>query len=122
MENKDIGITTLWRELGKKMLNSNDILQVIEADHSVDDNSCCSLMFEKWLEITPNASWSQLVTALENIDLHNAARTVERQHQIDIGAYIFMYYIYMCVKRFAKVNHLSSNQSLIFIHLCSIIA
>ena len=95
MRIKDIGITTRWRELGQELLNSNDTLQVIEADHPNDDNSCCHLMFEKWLEITPNASWSRLVTALNNIELNTAANAVSKQYEL--GKYIVMYYIYIYI-------------------------
>ena len=91
MRSKDIGITTRWRELGQELLfNSNDFLRVIEADHPKDDNSCCRLMFEKWLEITPHASWSRLVTALNYIELFTAAKAVSKQYERDIGTHIVM--------------------------------
>ena len=40
---------------------------MIEADHRNDVNTCCRVMFEKWLEVKSDASWSQLVTVLDNI-------------------------------------------------------
>ena len=89
MRIKDIGITTRWRELGQELLDSNDTLQVIEADHPNGVNTCCRLMFEKWLEKTPNASWSQLVTALNNIELNTAADAVSKRYEL--GTYIVMY-------------------------------
>ena len=95
MRIKDIGITTRWRELGQELLDSNDTLQVIEADHPNGVNTCCRLMFEKWLEKTPNASWSQLVTALNSIELNTAADAVSKRYEL--GTYIVMYYIYIYI-------------------------
>ena len=95
MSNENICITTRWRGLGQKLLfNSNYFLSVIEADHPNNDKSCCLLMFEKWLEIEPYASWSQLVTALNNIKLNTAATVIKRYK---LGTYIVMYYIYIYI-------------------------
>ena len=78
MRIKNIDITTRWRDLGLELVDSNKILKVIEADHPSDVNTCCRLMFEKWLERTPDASWSQLVTALNNIEMNTAADAVNK--------------------------------------------
>ena len=90
MRIKLIGITTRWRELGQELLDSNDTLQDIVANHPDNDYSCCHLMFQKWL-ITPNASRSQLVTALNNIGLNTTANAVSKQYELTIGTYIVMY-------------------------------
>ena len=124
MSNID-GITTHWCRLGQELLNCNDTLQVIEAEHYKDVNTCCHLMFNKWLEIRRNASWSRLVTALSANQLNTntiiagtyryVAGTYIRTYLKQVRTYvciIYKYYIY--VTRFAKVNHLSKKRLLIF--------
>ena len=78
MRIEDIDIITQWRDLGLELVDSNKILKVIEANHPSDVNTCCRLMFEKWLEKTPDASWSQLIIALSNIDMNTAADAVSK--------------------------------------------
>ena len=78
MRIKDIDITTRWHDLGLELVNSNNILKVIEVNYPSDVNTCCLLMFQRWLERTPDASWSQLVTALNNIEMNTAADAVNK--------------------------------------------
>ena len=78
MRIEDIDIITQWRDLGLELVDSNKILKVIEADHPSDVNTCCRVMFEKWLDMKPDASWSQLVTALNNIKMNTAADVVSK--------------------------------------------
>ena len=49
---------------------------MINADHSNDASACCNKMFVKWLELQPNATWSQLIIALGNIGMRSAAEDV----------------------------------------------
>ena len=78
MRIEDIDIITQWRDLGLELVDSNKILKVIETDHPSDVNTCCRVMFEKWLDMKPDASWSQLVTALNNIKMNTAADVVSK--------------------------------------------
>ena len=78
MRIENIEIATKWYELGLKLVDNNEVLKVIEADHPNNTNTCCRVMFEKWLEKTPNASWSQLVAALDNIKMKTAADAVRK--------------------------------------------
>ena len=78
MRIEHIEIATKWYELGLELVDSNKVLKVIEADNPHNTNTCCRVMFEKWLEKTPNASWSQLVTALDNIEMKTAANVVRK--------------------------------------------
>ena len=59
-------------------MDSNRILKVIGADHPSDVNTCFCVMFEKWLGKTPNASWDQLVTALNNVEMNTAADAISK--------------------------------------------
>ena len=78
MRIEHIEITTKWYDLGLELVDSNKALKVIEVNHRNDVNTCCRVMFEKWLEKTPNASWSQLVAALDNIKMNTAADAVRK--------------------------------------------
>ena len=85
MRYEGIGIATNWYELGLELVGS-EILKVIRTNHHNDVTACCHVMFEKWLEETPNASWSQLVTALGKIKMTFAAESVRKLFQS--GKYI----------------------------------
>ena len=70
------GIATKWYILGVKLLNGNTaVLDLIETNYLSDDDRC-SRMFKRWLEMKPDASWSQLVIALKNIGMNTAADNV----------------------------------------------
>ena len=71
------GVATRWFSLGVELLDSNTaVLDVIKTSHQRDDD-WCSEMFKKWLEMKPDASWSQLVTALNNIGLRAVADNMQ---------------------------------------------
>ena len=71
------GVATKWYKLGVELLDSNtSVLDVIETNYQSDDDRC-SRMFKKWLEMKPDASWSQLVAALNDIGLKSAANSVQ---------------------------------------------
>ena len=76
---KNIGIAVRWYELGLELVDDNNILQLITADHGNDTRTCCRKMFEKWLERIPGASWNRLVAALNKIGMKNAANIVSEQ-------------------------------------------
>ena len=88
MRLNDIDIATRWRDLGLELVDSNRVLRVIEADHPSDVDTCCRLMFEKWLDMTPDASWSQIVAALNRIKMNTAADAVSKLLKSDSGMYI----------------------------------
>ncbi|XP_065901883.1 uncharacterized protein [Dysidea avara] len=76
MRREAAGVATRWYDLGLELLDSNTaVLDVIQSDHQ-SDNARCSKMFKAWLEMKPDASWSQLVTALSNIGLNTPADNV----------------------------------------------
>ena len=67
-----------WHDLGTQLLTDDNVgvLDVIKADHPSDASACCNEMFVKWLELQPNATWSQLMTALNNIGMNTVAEEV----------------------------------------------
>ena len=78
MRMEDFDISTQWRDLGLELVDSNKILRVIEANNRNDVNTCCRVMFEKWLEMTPDASWNQLIIALITIKMNTAANAISK--------------------------------------------
>ena len=75
------GLAKRWYELGVELLpTNNNSLETIKANYHHDVNTCCCEMFLTWLSMKPDASWGQLVTALDEIELGSAARAVSKQY------------------------------------------
>ena len=76
------GVVVQWYDLGIQLLDDEDgtgVLDAIKADHPNDVNACCNKMFIKWLLMKPDATWSQLVTALRRIGMNNVAADLNKQ-------------------------------------------
>ena len=84
MRIKDVNVTTRWRDLGLELVDSYNTLKVIETNHHNDVDTCCRVMFEKWLDTRPTANWNQLITALINIGMNTAADAIRKQLQSGI--------------------------------------
>ena len=78
MKSQDIDITTQWLHLGIKLIEDIYPLQIIKANHPNDASTCCHRMFQTWLERSPDASWSQLITALKDIKMNTAAHRISK--------------------------------------------
>ena len=83
MRMEDVNISTWWIDLGLELNVSNNDLQVIKVNNCDDVNTCCRIMFEKWLRMTPNASWNQLIIALEAIEMNTAANAISKLFKSD---------------------------------------
>ena len=70
-----------WKDLGHQLLADEykGALNIIEADYRQDAAECCKRMFQKWLETTTNATWDQVIEALEKIQLIQLASTLSHQ-------------------------------------------
>ena len=78
MRIEGVDIATQWRDLGLELVDSNKVLKVIEADHRNDASACCRVMFEKWLDMKPDAKWNDLVTALKILNMITAADAISK--------------------------------------------
>ena len=71
-----------WYDLGIDLLEKDDVaeLNIIQSQHSMDINTCCTKMFQLWLNKHPTASWNQLIDSLKQpgIDLDQLATNVEQ--------------------------------------------
>ena len=74
-------IAIKWYELGLELLDSSSHLEVIKANNQNDMQSCCQKMFQRWLDVKPDASWSVLVIALKSIEMTTAADAISKQHE-----------------------------------------
>ena len=83
------GVATRWYDLGLELLDSNTaVLDVIQSDYQ-SDTARFSKMFKTWLEKKPEASWRQLVAALNYIGLGTAADNIRKSK---MGKDIFIYF------------------------------
>jgi len=111
MRIEHIEIATVWYELGLELMDSNKILKVIETDHRNDVNTCCRIMFDKWLEKTSDASWSQLVAALDTINMKAAADAVRKLFKSgsEYTQYVHSNYVTNCIYVVKLMHELCIN-------------
>ena len=80
MTEDSTGFSIRWYDLGLQLLEERTnvkILNEIENDYPSNANRCTTKMLEKWLSQQPNASWDQLLTALNDIDMKSAAEQIK---------------------------------------------
>ena len=66
-----------WEDLGKELLDDDDIPALVAKTRNMDEKQCCSEMFKLWLERQPKATWRQLIDALLVLKLNRLAYDVE---------------------------------------------
>lgn len=74
-----------WKDLGIELLGveSSDALDVLKNNNS-DVMSCCSAMFQLWLERQPTATWSQLIQALRQLQLNSLADQISSKLTVPV--------------------------------------
>ncbi|XP_065901976.1 CARD- and ANK-domain containing inflammasome adapter protein-like isoform X2 [Dysidea avara] len=80
------GVAVKWYDLGIQLLDDGvgpGVLDLIKADHHNDNNTCCNEMFVTWLQMEPNATWSQLVSTLTKIGMNSVAEDLKKQLKFD---------------------------------------
>ena len=69
--------------MGVELLAEEDVqaLDEIQSNYPRDASTCCTKMFQLWLDRQPAASWRQLIEALRepNIELKELANTIEQK-------------------------------------------
>ena len=76
------GVAVRWYDLGLQLLDDvagPGVLELIKADHRNNNNTCCNEMFVKWLQMKPDATWNELVRALNKIGLNSVAADLKKQ-------------------------------------------
>ena len=70
-------VAAYWRIIGYELLKPEDVKN-IESTTAPNDVKCLD-MFIKWLESDTNASYSKLIDALNEHDLHDAAEKIKNK-------------------------------------------
>lgn len=72
--------TNKWRDLGIVLMGQDAVaaLGVIRTNYPNDVEECCSRMFTKWRQRTPNASWKHLIEGLREVSLTQLASELEK--------------------------------------------
>ena len=69
----------IWRDLGIELLGEDATteLDVIKANNTDDVTKCCAKMLSLWLQRQTEASWNQLIEALEQVKLNRLAKEIK---------------------------------------------
>jgi len=57
---------TLWRDVGLELNLEPSVLNTAETNNPQDVVKCFEVVLDKWLNLTPNATWKELEVALTN--------------------------------------------------------
>ena len=66
-----------WRLIGYELLKPEDVRN-IESTTASNDNKCLDMLI-KWVETDTSASYSKLIDALNEHNLHNAAEKIKNK-------------------------------------------
>ena len=80
-------VAAKWKDVGEVLLLSGVLeagcLEIIEKDNPSNVTECCRQMFIKWLETDKDASWEQLLMALQSpaVQLNSLAEQIKKKLQ-----------------------------------------
>jgi len=71
----------VWKDLGRELMGdeSEAALSSIAVNKKYDVTTRCSSLFSLWLERQPEATWKQLIDALNQIKLSNLATEIKKK-------------------------------------------
>ena len=74
-------VTVGWYELGFQLLPDNLQVQldIIHKNNPGDAKTCCTKMFQYWLQVDVKASWNKLIEALRRIDKNHLVASISRE-------------------------------------------
>ena len=60
-----------WKQLGRLLNIDEDLINIIQHDHSKSCEECCTRMFEAWLEqkTLEDVTWETLIKAINNLPI-----------------------------------------------------
>ena len=76
-----------WKDLGIELMEDHYKIHMIAANHPHDDVRCFKEVLQRWLEISPDASWNQLIRALRSVELVSFADQLEKMLGIKCKIY-----------------------------------
>ena len=122
---RNINFVTDWYELGLWLHVSDVDLKIFKADSTTDVTDRCQKMFQKWLEKTCSANWSQLVTALDKIKLLKPSVNIANQviytyTQLHPVCFKFQYHKFILNLSIYIINCMISNNYMVttYMHAC----
>ena len=57
---------TMWRDVGLELKLERSVLKAIAKDNPQDTVNCFEEVLDKWLNLTPSATWKELEIVLTN--------------------------------------------------------
>ena len=69
-----------WHTLGMQLGYDADKLNVIKENNHRNVEDCMKDMLIKWQQKYPNKGWSDIISALRNMDRNDVANEIERQY------------------------------------------
>ena len=82
---------TDWKDVGLELEIEINDLKIIEKDHPQDCVACFQETLNKWLKLTPNATWRSLEVALDNVKKYPA----DNMYGKDIMCMLILYTLSM---------------------------
>ena len=58
--------SSYWKKVGTFLKIEKGRLDAIESNHQGDVDRCCNEMFDLWLSVDHNATWSRIYDAIES--------------------------------------------------------
>ena len=87
-----------WRQLGTLLKIDQRVMDNIEHDHPNDCERCCGKMLSKWLDITPAASWEDIINAADSLSSDGMLSYSIYYPHITVPALLIMVLIfYYCI-------------------------
>ena len=65
-----------WRQLGSELQVDDDLMEIIEKDHSNNCQRCCFMMLEEWIHRNPSASLEDLIVATDRLSSRGMVTTL----------------------------------------------
>ena len=70
-----------WKDIGVHLDIQSGHLNTIKANHPGDVDGCCKDLWEKWLELDPDATWDKLFTAIDDCATTSASSSTSTYHK-----------------------------------------
>ena len=86
-------VTDKWEKIFVQLLGDEHrgVMTILRRDHQGNSEDGCTAMFEKWLELCPNPSWDDLITALRANSVRKIALAEELFQRLGMYMYIMLY-------------------------------
>ena len=74
-------VSAQWEYVGLSLLGKHEVsrIRMIKKDNASDPQRCCMEMLCYWLESCPDASWQNLIDALQDVELNAVAADIEKK-------------------------------------------